>query len=370
LDEVECFIRNPPGSGRLTVGRLLFYLGRRLATEELEDEVRGSLVQFVEEDRLLDVLVGVLLRLVDFSVYSEDPESLDRVLSFCIKYFRVHGPKSWQIFRTLDVGRLGTEQLERLYRLEGAHWCWQHRSVVGALIEARRRLEQRERELTEFRAFLTRATSLRQFLPSMKKGKLSLGYSKETGKRYDIPDGIIAHLTRECGGNVQDCHVVDVTCGSFEKETHGVNPHSGVCDNNPDYAAKNAADLEADSRFVSPCRSYEEDIPHTRNNWVCFDFRERRIVPTHYTIRTNELGTGLCHLKSWLVETSPDGEDWQEVAREKDNKQLNGVCFSGTFAVADGGDCRFIRLVNIGRNHFGNDRLCISAWEIFGSLIE
>jgi hypothetical protein len=43
---------------------------------------------------------------------------------------------------------------------------------------------------------------------------------------------------------------------------------------------------------------------------------------------------------------------------------------SGTFTVAGGGECRFIRLVNIGRNHFGTDVLCISAWKIFGSLIE
>jgi hypothetical protein len=35
----------------------------------------------------------------------------------------------------------------------------------------------------------------------------------------DVPDGIIAHLTRECGGNVHDRHVVEVTWGSFGKET-------------------------------------------------------------------------------------------------------------------------------------------------------
>jgi hypothetical protein len=53
-----------------------------------------------------------------------------------------------------------------------------------------------------------------------------------------------------------------------------------------------------------------------------------------------------------------------------DNDRLNGKWFTATFAVAGGGECRFIRLVNIGRNHFGNDILCISAWEIFGSLME
>jgi hypothetical protein len=103
---------------------------------------------------------------------------------------------------------------------------------------------------------------------------------------------------------------------------------------------------------------------------VCYDFKERRIVPTHYTIRTNDDGPGNEHLKSWLVETSADGENWREVAREENNEKLNSSRFTGTFAVAGGGECRFIRLVNIGRNHCGDDGLEISAWEIFGSLIE
>jgi hypothetical protein len=199
----------------------------------------------------------------------------------------------------------------------------------------------------------------KQFPPSVKKEHY-----------FDVPDGIIAHLTRECGGNVHDRNVVDVTSGSFEKEIDGADPHSGVCYNDPDYAAKNAADLETDSCFQSAFRSSSENIPHTRNNWICYDFKERRIVPTHYTIRTYDDGPGRAHLKSWLVETSTDGENWREVAREDNNKQLNGEYFTATFPVAGGEECRFIRLVNIGRNHQGNDYLCISAWEIFGNLIE
>jgi hypothetical protein len=93
-------------------------------------------------------------------------------------------------------------------------------------------------------------------------------------------------------------------------------------------------------------------------------------VPTHYAIRTNDNGPGYTHLKSWLVETSADGESWREVAREANNEQLDGPNFTGIFAAADGGEYRFIRLVNIGRNHAGTDQLRISAWEIFGSLFE
>jgi hypothetical protein len=89
-----------------------------------------------------------------------------------------------------------------------------------------------------------------------------------------------------------------------------------------------------------------------------------------YTIRTNCNDPGHWHLKSWLVETSAEGESSQEVAQEKDNEKLNGKWFTGTFAVAGCEDCRFIRLVNIGRNHYRDDSLTITAWEIFGSLFE
>jgi hypothetical protein len=93
----------------------------------------------------------------------------------------------------------------------------------------------------------------------------------------DVPDGIVAHLTRECGGNVHDRHVVEVTCGSFKKETRGVNPHSGGFYNNRNCAAKNTVDLETISRFLSAYREKKEDIRHTRNNWVCYDFKERKL---------------------------------------------------------------------------------------------
>jgi hypothetical protein len=123
-----------------------------------------------------------------------------------------------------------------------------------------------------------------------------------------IPDGIIAHLAKERGGNVHDRRVVEVTSGPFEKETEGANPHS------------RAADLEAYSCFFSAHRTTEEDIPHTRNNWMWYDFKERRIVPTHYTIRTHSSSPGDSHLKSWLVEMSADGKRWRDVAREESNE--------------------------------------------------
>jgi hypothetical protein len=112
----------------------------------------------------------------------------------------------------------------------------------------------------------------KQFRPSVKKGrgKVILG----THVEINILDGIIAHMTRECGGNVHDRLVVEVTSGSFEKETHAAGLFVDAMD---------AADLNAASDFCSAYRDKHEDIPHTKNNWVCYDFNKRSMLPTHYT---------------------------------------------------------------------------------------
>jgi hypothetical protein len=53
----------------------------------------------------------------------------------------------------------------------------------------------------------------RQFPPSVKKGKLCLRDGSDAMDMYDIPDGIIAHLTKKCGGKVRDPHAVEVASG-------------------------------------------------------------------------------------------------------------------------------------------------------------
>jgi hypothetical protein len=120
---------------------------------------------------------------------------------------------------------------------------------------------------------------VKQFPPLVKKGKVKDKLGTEV--EIDVPDRIIAHLTRECGGNVHDRQAVAITSGSLEKETQGANPHSGVHYKHPMYAAKNAADLETGPILCSAYRPLSKYIPHTTNNWLCYDFKERRIVPTH-----------------------------------------------------------------------------------------
>jgi hypothetical protein len=57
-------------------------------------------------------------------------------------------------------------------------------------------------------------------------------------RRFDVPDGAIAYLTKEYGENIHDCHFVAVPCRSFEKENHGPNLNSGAYDSNVRNVAK------------------------------------------------------------------------------------------------------------------------------------
>jgi hypothetical protein len=188
-------------------------------------------------------------------------------------------------------------------------------------------------------------------------------YSKKEFVPSDPLNGIIAHLTRQYHDNVHDHNVVTVTSSP---------PYS---DNEPPhdrwYAAKNVADLRAESVFFSASRRRDEEIPHTRNNWICYDFKHRRVIPTYYSIRSNYNGrVNGANLKSWLVEISVNGDEWTEIDHKENNPELNDRDVTRTFEVPGSQMYRFIKLVNIGRNCGGNDALVISSFEVFVWLLE
>jgi hypothetical protein len=155
-------------------------------------------------------------------------------------------------------------------------------------------------------------------------------------------------------------------------KSSGANPHSGAYDDDPEHAAKNAADLEAYSHFESAYRDGGEDIPHTRNNWLCYDFKERRIVPEHEAIRSFHYDPCWEHLKPWVVETSADGESWKMIDHSEDNHEIAALHakWNRVFAVARVVECRFIRPVKIDRTHRGSDQFHIVGWEVFRTIID
>ena len=159
-------------------------------------------------------------------------------------------------------------------------------------------------------------------------------------------DGIIAHLTRECSGNVHQKGVVKVTASSSHSFM-GAKP-------------ENVVDLGTDSIL------YSKDRP---NSWICYDFRGRRVVPTSYSIRSAEHQLGP---KSWVLEVSNAGSEdsWVVVDARQNNEDLNARRVTRNFAISapPSEAFRFVRLRQTGRNHDGDDTLVITTLELFGAL--
>jgi hypothetical protein len=167
--------------------------------------------------------------------------------------------------------------------------------------------------------------------------------------------GIIAHLTERFGGNVDDAGAVRITgTGSFSRR------HDMW--SSPD--AKNAADLTTDTIF----RSDEEG-----SRWLCYDFLDRRVQITHYAIESHSSGAlvGCNHMKSWVVEGVADaGDEWAEIDRRQDDISLKDFRAVRIFEVAATREIRMVRIKQTGPNHTGMNELIVSAWEIFGALME
>jgi hypothetical protein len=160
-------------------------------------------------------------------------------------------------------------------------------------------------------------------------------------------DGIISHLTSKCGGNVHDNGVVTASSSSI----------SGF------HRPKNALDLQnRNSCFCSD---------NVADSWICLDFKNMEVTPTHYSILSYQgQANQQHHPKSWCLEVSGDGRAWKEVDRREGNNEVNGSNLIGTFEVSNQIKSRFIRLRQTGKNHYNNDRLLMCGLEIFGILHE
>jgi hypothetical protein len=112
-------------------------------------------------------------------------------------------------------------------------------------------------------------------------------------------NGIIAHLTRGCGGNVYDRNTVAISASA-----------------NEDFLEKNGADSEVENCFESH---------NSANQWLCYDFKTMTIKPTYCSIRSYYAGyPGHCNAKNWVIDGSRDGRSWIELDRRDNNSELNG----------------------------------------------
>ena len=115
------------------------------------------------------------------------------------------------------------------------------------------------------------------------------------------------------------------------------------------------------------CSNNEED------SWICYDFRERRVIRTSYSVGSIGDGLGGLHLKSWVIEGSNHGSPWMEIDRRDDNSDLNGFRVIRNFEISKvpSESFRYFRLRQTGKNHCSrksSNAVTLSSLELFGTL--
>ena len=154
-------------------------------------------------------------------------------------------------------------------------------------------------------------------------------------------NGIISRLNKACGGSAFESGVILVRGES--------------CDD--DHAARHVVELWNDSEYCSI---------HERNQFICVEFLEHRVLATGYSLMCGSC----CYPRSWVLEGSNDGCDWRELDRREYDSSLEGIHCVRTFSTKFSDDFYFIfRLRQLGCNSDGGDCLVLCGFELFGRAL-
>jgi hypothetical protein len=159
-------------------------------------------------------------------------------------------------------------------------------------------------------------------------------------------NGIISYLTRKYNCHVGDRGIVSITASSVADSQN--------------WPLRNVAYFENQNSF------YTKDEP---NSWICYDFKDIRIKPTHYSIRSRR-DNNSDHLRCWTLESSQDGESWVELDRRENNTALNSQGVIASFSISQSIEVRMIRLRQLDKSSSHSYCLFVSAIELFGVVLE
>ena len=105
------------------------------------------------------------------------------------------------------------------------------------------------------------------------------------------------------------------------------------------------------------------------NSWIKFDFRERAVKLSGYSLRTRDGSMGDAHLAEWVIECSNDGIRWTTIDTRERNDDLNNNNNFMYYDCRSEHAYRFIRIRQTGQNHRGDNTLVLRHIEFFGSLL-
>jgi len=160
--------------------------------------------------------------------------------------------------------------------------------------------------------------------------------------KSDLFSGIFDGLSKKLGRNLADSSDVDVTASSI------------LFSNGPKNVLRNDS-----SRWIS------KDTP---NSWIQFDFKQRKVSITSYSLNDAQ------RVKSWKVEGSTDGSTFETIDKKVDttdfqnsNNSFDDPSAQKNFPVQPNNKYyRYIRITSTSKNWHNNDHIFFYRVEFFG----
>lgn len=110
----------------------------------------------------------------------------------------------------------------------------------------------------------------------------------------------------------------------------------------------------------------------TPNSWLCFYFKENKIIPSHYQIMSYDGKKNSNHPRNWVIEGSNNKSDWISLDTQNECNHLNGRNLSHIFSIENQKqkEFRYIRMKLTGKCWSNCHFLEICSFEIYGKLID
>ena len=153
-------------------------------------------------------------------------------------------------------------------------------------------------------------------------------------------DGVVAHLTSECGGNIHQKGIVNITASSVKTNE----PYRIV-------------DYSSETHFVTQDQ---------RDAFVQVHFLQHQLKLTNYTLKSHS-GLGNFFM-SWVLEGSNNGIDWIQLDSHENCNDLKGPSLVHTYSCKDAPPMTFFRIQQTGETSSHANYLIIAKMELFGTL--
>lgn len=176
-------------------------------------------------------------------------------------------------------------------------------------------------------------------------------FEHDSNKEFD---GIMRHLSESTKGNIHDNGTIEITTNSLFNNNANL------------YHPKNVVDYSNNNNF------YESNT-ELQNGEVCFDFKNKLIQLTEYSIKTSGGGQDGYHLRNWVVEASNDKKNWEIVDQHDDDSSLRGSNRIVTFKTKVKETNSFYRYIRIRQTEksWSNNYVFVMYYvEFYGKLKE